>query len=149
MTFPYQAILSINGNIISDHNRAPLDISYDRIESRQRMTNGTLRVNYIAKKMKISTSWSNIVSSNNVVDAARDNSGNILPTGPQGASYLMDLYYNSTGNPVTVYLAFKSGPTGSATGMTANMMFSNLDYNVVYRGASHDIVNISLELEQV
>jgi hypothetical protein len=113
------------------------------------MTNGTLRVNYIAKKMKISTSWSNIVSSNNVVDAARDNSGNILPTGPQGASYLMDLYYNSTGNPVTVYLAFKSGPTGSATGMTANMMFSNLDYNVVYRGASHDIVNISLELEQV
>lgn len=137
MTFPYQAILSINGNIISDHNRAPLDISYDRIENRQRMTNGTLRVNYIAKKMKISTSWSNIVSSNNTVD------------GNKGAAYLMDLYNSSTGNPVTVYLAFKSGPTGSVTGMTANMMFSNLDYNVVYRGPSHDIVNVSLELEQV
>ena len=137
MTFPYQAILSINGNIISDHNRAPLDISYDRIEARQRMANGTLRVNHISTKMKISNSWSNIVSSNTTVD------------GNKGAAYLMDLYRSSTGNPVTVFLAYKSGPTGSATGATASMIFSNLDYNVVYRGPTHDIVNVSVELEQV
>jgi hypothetical protein len=149
MTFPYQAILSINGNIITDHNRAPLDVSYDRIEARQRMANGTLRVNHISTKMKISTSWSNVVSSNNVVDAARDNSGNILPTGPQGASYLKDLYYNSTGNALQVYLTFKSGATGSVTGATFNMIFSSFDYSVVYRGPAHDIVNMSVELEQV
>ena len=137
MTFPYQAILSINGNIISDHNRAPLDVSYERIENRQRSINGTMRINYIATKMKISTSWSNIVSSNDTVD------------GNKGAAYLMDLYRSSTGAPVNVYLAFKSGSTGSTTGATASMVFSNLDYNVVYRGPTHDIVNVSVELEQV
>lgn len=149
MTFPYQAILSIGGNLITDHNRAPLDVSYDRIEARQRMANGTLRVNHISTKMKISTSWSNVVTNNNVVDASRDGSGNILATGPKGASYLRDLYYNSTGSPLQVYLTFKSGATGSTTGATFNMVFSSFDYSVVYRGPSYDIVNMSVELEQV
>ena len=137
MTFPYQAILSINGNIITDHNRSPLDVSYDRIENRQRSINGTMRINYISTKMKISTSWSNIVSSNNTVD------------GNKGAAYLMDLYRSSAGDPVTVALTFKSGPTGSTTGATASMVFSNFDYSVVQRGQTQDIVNMSVELEQV
>jgi hypothetical protein len=137
MTFPYQAILSINGNIITDHNRAPLDVSYERIENRQRSINGTMRINYITSKLKISTSWSNVVSSNNTVD------------GNKGAAYLRDLYYSSAGNPVTVALTFKSGPTGSATGATATMVFSNFDYSVIQRGQTQDIVNMSVELEQV
>jgi hypothetical protein len=124
-------------------------VSYERIENRQRSINGTMRINYISTKMKISTSWSNIVSSNNVVDAVRDSFGNILPTGPKGASYLMDLYRSSAGNPVTVALTFKSGPTGSTTGATASMVFSNFDYSVVQRGQTQDIVNMSVELEQV
>jgi len=137
MTFPYQAILSINGNIITDHNRSTLDVSYERIENRQRSINGTMRINYITTKLKVSTSWSNVVSSNNTVD------------GNKGAAYLRDLYNSSAGDPVTVALTFKSGPTGSTTGATASMVFSNFDYSVVQRGQTQDIVNMSVELEQV
>ena len=43
--------------ILSDHNRAPIDISTERIEQRQRMANGTMRSYHIADKLQISTSW--------------------------------------------------------------------------------------------
>lgn len=48
--------------ILSDHNRSPIDISFDRIEKRQRMANGAMRSLFIADKAKISVSWSMLPS---------------------------------------------------------------------------------------
>ena len=72
--------------ILSDHNRAALEMSTERIEQRQRMANGTMRSYHIADKLTISTSWSMLPSRsfkdypnfNNVdtnPDAAIDNTG--------------------------------------------------------------------------
>lgn len=44
-------------NGISDHNRAELTIATERIETAQRMANGTMRKYYIADKRSFSTSW--------------------------------------------------------------------------------------------
>jgi hypothetical protein len=48
--------------VLSDHNRAELSISNERIEQRQRMANGTMRSFFIADKLTISTSWSMLPS---------------------------------------------------------------------------------------
>jgi hypothetical protein len=48
--------------ILSDHNRAAMEISTERIEQRQRMANGTMRSYHIADKLSISTNWSMLPS---------------------------------------------------------------------------------------
>lgn len=53
----YWSTDNITYNMISDHNRAPLDISVERIENKNRMADGTLRRYSIAKKRTFSTSW--------------------------------------------------------------------------------------------
>jgi len=109
-TGAYQGILSLDGNVITDGNRADLQISYERIEARERMASGRLRVNYIDSKMKISTSWTNIFSDNSTVD------------GYKGAAYLRDLYEAKRGNsfPVVVTAKNISSTVSTTIGATSN-----------------------------
>jgi hypothetical protein len=57
-----------NGNefqdfiILSDDNRGPISIGFDRIEQRERMINGRMRSYHIADKLQIGTSWSMLPS---------------------------------------------------------------------------------------
>lgn len=44
-------------NKITDHNREPLAITWERIERKNRMADGTLRRYTVAKKRTFSTSW--------------------------------------------------------------------------------------------
>ena len=43
--------------ILSDHNRGPIDVSYERIEFRDRMVNGRMRSYHVADKRKVNVSW--------------------------------------------------------------------------------------------
>jgi hypothetical protein len=52
-------------NKISDHNRDPLAVSYERIERKNRMADGTLRRYTVAKKRSFSTSWTMLPSRRN------------------------------------------------------------------------------------
>ena len=45
---------------LTDHNRDPISINYELIESTARMANGTLRKYVVAKKFKITASWKSI-----------------------------------------------------------------------------------------
>jgi len=47
-----------NGNAITDHNRAELNVSVERIERKQRLASGTLRKYIVADKRSFATSWS-------------------------------------------------------------------------------------------
>lgn len=42
---------------MSEHNRAPITLDFNRIEKTQRMSNGSLRKIWIADKKEISSSW--------------------------------------------------------------------------------------------
>lgn len=48
--------------ILSDHNRGEISINKERIETRQRMINGTMRSYFNADKNAISTSWQRLPS---------------------------------------------------------------------------------------
>lgn len=43
--------------ILSDDNRQPIEVRYDRLEKRERMINGRMRSHHIADKLVISTGW--------------------------------------------------------------------------------------------
>jgi hypothetical protein len=52
--------VSLNGSTwykLTDHNREPIKIDVEMIESSSRMANGAMRKYVVAKKHKISTSW--------------------------------------------------------------------------------------------
>lgn len=48
--------------IISDHNRSEISVSQQRIETRQRMINGSMRSYWIADKVNVSSAWSRLPS---------------------------------------------------------------------------------------
>ena len=43
--------------VLSDHNRAAISMNKNRIETRERMIDGSMRSYWVADKMNISTSW--------------------------------------------------------------------------------------------
>ena len=58
---------------VTDHNRSSLSVSYERIENKQRMADGTLRRYTVAKKRSFQLSWEMLPSrtapgGNNTVD---------------------------------------------------------------------------------
>ena len=62
--------------ILSDDNRSPIDFSYERLESRERMVNGRMRSYHIADKLNISTSWDMLPSRGYAGKPFFDNDGN-------------------------------------------------------------------------
>ena len=57
---PKGSLLSLNGVQFTEHNRQPLAVSIERIETSQRMANGTMRKYFIADKRTWSTSWTDL-----------------------------------------------------------------------------------------
>lgn len=130
--------------IISDHNREEIGMSTQRIESRTRMINGTMRSYHTADKINLSTSWSRLpsrsysdmmyfdsngkpVAVNNPYDLGEDDSPiTYRPTdatntveytvdGGAGGVQLLEWYENHPG-PFYVYLAYDKYTNFSGTG---------------------------------
>ena len=160
--------------ILSDHNREEIKIQKERIESRQRMVNGTMRSYHIADKIRVSVSWQRLPSrsfSRNVIFNA-SGAANMLTTdteytvdGGAGGVEMLDWYENHSG-PFWVYLAydkynsdsFKVG--GKVQDASFNhlgiyneikqMYFSSFQYGIEKRGGTNfDFWNIDVELEEV
>lgn len=161
--------------ILSDDNRAPIDFSPTRIETRERMINGRMRSYHVADKLVLSTSWEMLPSRSfftvpdfNPTTGISPQTGFGLPSGPDlqyttdggaGGVELLDWYENHQG-PFWVYLAYDKysnfGKESSAYGHLAQynqliqMYFSDFSYNVVKRGGSNfDFWNINVTLEEV
>lgn len=58
LTFIRPKLIAFNGNPLTEHNRSPLSVNYERIETRQRTANGTLRGWHKGNKATWSCSWS-------------------------------------------------------------------------------------------
>lgn len=52
---------------VTDHNRAALAVNVERIETKQRMADGTMRRYVVAKKRTWSTSWTMLPNRNDIV----------------------------------------------------------------------------------
>lgn len=116
---------------VTEHNRTPVDVSWEPIETSGRMINGTLRKWLVVRKRSWSTSWEMVPhSSNRTVD------------GGMGGEN-MQAFYES--KPAEFAMEIRQ-PDGSYERVI--VMFSSFDKTVEKRGA-YEFWNISVTVEEV
>ena len=163
--------------ILSDHNRSSISLSKQRIETRNRMINGTMRSYHTADKINISCSWTRLPSRAyssvpSYTDGTLDQTevtasgGALLGYNPEeytvdggaGGAELLSWYEDHPG-PFWVFLSYDESGTGTLNRYTQvlQMYFAGFDYEVEKRGqawssgtaSGFDFWNISMSLEQV
>lgn len=156
--------------VLSDHNRAELDLGFQRIEDRRRMINGTMRSYFVADKRTLSTSW-NMLPSRSASDNETygfDGKLERLADGryPQiytvdggaGGTELLDWYETHSG-PFWVFMAYDKYTAFAGADKYSqldkyseilHMYISSFSYSVVKRGQNMmDLWNVSISLEEV
>lgn len=155
--------------ILTDDNRQELKFTPTRIENKERMINGRMRSYYIADKLSLSTSWSNIPSRSHASDpnfslttGKSSTSGNSLyeytTDGGAGGAEILD-WYDAHKGSFWVYLSYdKYSNFGSGAeakthlaqyGQVIEMFISSFDYSVTKRGGIYDFWDVSVTLEEV
>ena len=143
---PYSDRAVLKFRRVTEHNRAPLSLNTERIESSQRMSNGTLRKYFIADKLNINASWEMLPSfRNETVD------------GGWGAEDLKKFYESPAGrgefriklNPTVFNPSLITADAGTlADDYTYTVMFTSCDFTVVKRGLQ-PFWSVNISLEQV
>jgi len=127
-------------NKVSEHNRSPLEINVERIESITRTSNGTLRKNHIADKRSFSMSWE-------MLPSYRD----LTVDGGWGAEDLRQFYLSDDGKKtfnIRINLA-KTGSDQSSSGYESyTVSFSNCSFSVLKRGLQPHW-SVSLTMDEV
>lgn len=134
---------------VTDHGRAPLSVDIERIETSQRMANGTIRRYVVSKKRTFSASWSNLPDKSTTFLANGDTYGNWI-----------EEFYNSTDGPFKMRL--RSGSDNGAGSLTRagtvndsdnerlfTVVFTDYSKEIIKRGMAFDLWNLSLTLEEV
>jgi len=150
-----------NGNewedfiILTDGNRGEINMSQQRIESRQRMINGNMRSYWIADKINLSTSWNRIPSRaySQSVDF-NENTGQIIENPSTYSMYTVDggaggvdivNWYENHPGPFWVFLAYDKFRVNGVENFNRlggynqvlKMYFSAFDYNIEKRGGTN------------
>lgn len=136
MILPRGSIIALNNGTtsgsLSEHGRQPVNLSAERIGSKERMLDGTMRAGFVANKYTLTVSWSGLPSADSMV---ADNG--------KGAKWLKDFYEATTGT-VTVTLQYD----GTDTSFTALM--TDFSYDIQKRSqGGFDLVDVNLTLEEV
>jgi hypothetical protein len=132
---------------ISDNNRAELSVSFERIEYKQRMINGTMRSYHVADKKNFSTSWEKLPSRKTEV-TEYSASSNFA-----GGQEMLKWYEEHTGD-FWMLLVYDVDSTVATTDIKknvekVNVFFGDFSYNVTDRGQTTDLWNINLSLVEV
>jgi len=132
---------------ISDNNRSELAVSFERIEYKQRMINGTMRSYHVADKKNFSTSWDRLPSRKTQVTEYSASSDFA------GGQEMLKWYEDHTGD-FWMLLVYDVDSTVSTANIKknvekVNVFFESFSYNVVERGSNLDLWNIDLSLVEV
>lgn len=125
---------------ISDHGRSPLSVSVERIETKQRMANGTMRRYVISKKRTWSASWENLP----------DKAVEFLANG-QAGRWMEDFHDDHDGE---FHMRLREGSdidknmTG-LTGEVVRVMITDFSKEITRRTPSFDLWNLDITLEEV
>jgi len=147
--------VSLNGTTwysLTDHNREPINISSEIIETQSRMANGKMRKYVVAQKNKISVSWKYVPSkTSECVD------------GNYGAAWLESFYSSNAGIPIYIKIvsselapdpAVGGIPSGIfATAQTGSKTYpafiSNFSKTIINRTRLSDYVDMSIEFTEI
>lgn len=121
---------------VTDHGRAPLSIDVTRIETIDRMADGTLRRYTIAKKRKWSTSWDMIPSTNFVSTGYKTADG-----GMSGEE--IEAFWEEYDDAFSMKIR-----AGDGSEEVVSVMMTDFSKEIVKRGIV-DMWNIDLTLEEV
>lgn len=133
LVFPKDALILLGGNRLTDHNRSPLEISYERIAKRVRMANGLMRQYYIADKRTFSCSWEMVPGlATKTVD------------GFWGANDLDSFFDSNNGTEITLGIINRDGTRTNYT-----VMFTEFSKTLNKRWSGADYWDMSMTLEQV
>lgn len=133
---------------ITDHNRAPLAISTERIENKQRMVNGTLRRYVVGKKRTFTCSWDMIPSENNVVYGGKTGM-NTADGGWAGKD--IETFHNNTDGSFQMKIRKGTDESKAITDGTievVEVMITDFSKDIVKRGVV-DYWNLTIALEEV
>lgn len=138
---------------LTDHNRDPIDISTELIETQSRMANGRLRKYVVAAKNNISVSWEYVPSKTS--ETADLN---------YGAAWLESFYKSNVGVPIYLKVVsseidpdatvgsvpsdsnFKTAQTGSKV---YTVFMTDFSKTIVNRTKVSDYVNMSIEFTEI
>lgn len=158
--------------VLSDHNRSAINFGNQRIEQRQRMVNGRMRSFYVADKLTMNVSWSNLPSRGFAYKAKFNEFGNATSPvdtqdrftvdGGAGGVEMLEWYENHSG-PFWVYLAYDKNANFkdpinpdsqyerlAEYNQIIQMYITDFSYTVTKRGTStHDFWDITVALEEV
>lgn len=125
---------------VSDHGRSSLNISVERIETKQRMADGTLRRYTVAKKRTFTTSWSDIPSV----------ATGLLANGQPGS--WIENFHNTVDGDFHMRLRAGSDRDLTLTGLNGTVlrvMITDFSKEVTKRGPLFDLWNIDITIEEV
>lgn len=131
LVFSKPQLMTWNNNKISDHNRAELGITTERIETKKRMANGTMRKYVVADKKSFSTSWTDL-----------PHSKDFTVDGFWGGKE-MEAFYSLNAGEFTLKIT-----NGDGTTETYKVMFSDFSKNLKKRGL-YDFWDITVTMEEV
>lgn len=137
-----------NWNRISDHNRAPLNISFERIGTSNRMANGTLRRYSVAKKRSFNASWTMFPSKVSPLYGGKTGLGTV-DGGWAGED--IEKFYNETDGEFYVKLrkgTDEAKAVADGTIETVKVMVSDFSKDIEKRGVV-DLWSLSITLEEV
>lgn len=154
--------------VLSDHNRGELQFGTERIQSRRRMINGSMRSYHISDKINLSVSWSMLPSRSykqnpnfNTLGISEDyykSTDEYTADGGAGGVEVLNWYEQHTG-PFWVYLAYDKYTVYGREPSDyqklnryteiIKMYFKDFSYNIIKRGQNNfDLWNINLTLEE-
>lgn len=127
------AIMYWNGTKVTDHNRSALSVDVERIETKQRMADGTMRKYVIADKHTFSCSWDDLPSlTAQTVD------------GGLGAAAIEAFYMATQGAFVLTTYDRANNLSGTYT-----VMFSEFSKTIKKRYAGTELWSVDISLEEV
>lgn len=145
------SIDNINWYSLTDHNRTDIKLSPEIIEKSERMADGTMRKYVVAKKHKVSTSWTMIPSKSNLTV---DNN--------KSSAWLEAFYFANSSIPIYIKItgAFEQVPTigsiptetfvtGSTTSQTLRVFITSFSKTIKHRNVNADFVDMDIEFTEI
>lgn len=133
-----------NWQKLTDHNRDPIDISTEIIETQARMANGKMRKYIVAQKKTISVSWNYVPSKTS--ETVDEN---------YSAAWLESFYKSNVGSPIYLKVVaseldssgnFVTAQTGSEVYTVFMEKFSK---SIINRTKVSDYVSMSIDFTEV
>jgi hypothetical protein len=135
---------NVNWQKLTDHNRDPIDISTEIIETQARMANGRMKKYVVAQKNTISVSW-------NYVPSKTSETADLN----HGAAWIESFYRSNVGSPIYLKVVaselnssgnFVTAKTGSEV---YTVFMNNFSKSIINRTKISDYVNMSIDFTEV